>query len=164
MQERHWPSLNRILEVVRVKTPIPFSTGRMEIVGLAAGAHAAGEALGTQWRVNVPKDAILAHATYYDLSDLNVQTNLVIANSPFGTQIADNAAFNVAIVDQLKIEYEIEFVVFNNHITSRSSYVDHIDRIVRFPSGVCYLQAWSPAAQTPVAAKIPQVQLDFFPY
>lgn len=155
--------IKKIMEAVSIKPPPGYSTGRIAIAGVAAAAYAAGDALGTQFRIDVPKGSILQSATYWDLSDLNVQVNVVISRTPFATAIADNAAFDVPNIDELKIDYELQFVVFNDHITSRSSYIDQIGRVLRFPEGACYLQAWTVAAQTPVVNRLPQIQLDFLP-
>ena len=155
--------IRRILEVVGTK-PVPsYSTGPMLIPGTVAAAAAAGDALGTQWRVRCPKNSILQSAAYYDLSFLKAQVNVVVSREPFTIQIADNAAFDLPAGDELKVLYELQFVAFSTHVTSAISFIDQIGRVLRFPRGECYLQAWMPAAFTPVAAKLPFISLDFLP-
>ena len=155
--------IRKIMEAVAIKLPPGYSTGRIPIEGVVAAAYAAGDALGKQWMVRVPKGSILQSATYWDLSDLNVPVRLTISRSQFATAIADNAAFDVPNVDELKIDYELNFDLFNDHITSRSSYIDQIGRDLKFPSGECWLQAWTFAAQTILADRLPRIQLDFRP-
>ena len=156
-------SLQSIKEAVRIKLPPGYETGRLEIAGVVAAAYVANDAIGTQFSVKVPKGSILACATYYDLSDLNVQVNVAISRQPFRTLILDNAQFDVPNVDELLIDYELQFTVFTDHLTSRSSYLDNIGRDLKFPKGTCWLQAWTPAAQTIVASRLPQIELKFRP-
>ena len=155
--------IKKIKEAVGIKLPPGYEPGRINIEGIVAAAYAANDALGTQFKIACPKGSILSCVTYYDLSDLNTQVNVVISRRPFGTQIADNAQFDVPAADELKIDYQLEFVVFTDHLTSRSSYIDQIGRDLKFPEGECYLQAWTPAAQTLLANRLPRIELKFRP-
>lgn len=141
--------------------PRLYSSGRIQMPGQVAAAYAAGDALGIQFPVPVPRGATLQSATYWDLSDLNVAVSVVVSQGKFDTAIGNNDPFDVPNVDELKIDYELQFVVFNDHVTSRSSYIDQIGRDLKFPDGVCWLQAWTPAAQTTLAGRLPRIQLDF---
>lgn len=154
----------KILGTVLIKNLPSFFVPRQIPPGQVAGAYAAGDAVGIQWEVECPKDWTLISATQWDLSDLNLQFNLTIANAPYSTQIADNAPFALSDADARLNIFEIQFTTFTDWVNNRMSLGnENIGKILNCPAGKMYLQLWTAAALTTVAGALPEIQLEGFP-
>jgi hypothetical protein len=141
-------------ERVAVCPPIP-----VEIPGItAADAFDANDCMGTIVKVAVPKSGIIYSATFYDLDDEGLQTDLEIFNKPIA-QTASDAAFAPTDVEILTLVTELNFVAFDDHGTSQTSEIMNIGKAYTAPDGIFYIQAVARGVQNIAAANMPRFQL-----
>ena len=128
------------------------------VPGIGAGAHAAGDCLGTIRRIRVPKRGIIYSATFWDLDDEGSQVDLEIFRYKI-TQIADDAAWAPSDADMEHFVAELAFVAFDDHINNQTSDITNIGKAYVAPEGLLYVQAVCRGTPTIVTAPLIQLQI-----
>ena len=158
---RELEKLQTELQIVRLQHAT-YTTPQIDI-GAGTSIFAAGDAVGAQFEVKVPKAGFLVWARLWDPADQNIELDVVIARAPFTTLIADNAAFDLSDKDGLLVIHQLNFAVDFDYISNRMYVLDHIDMPYEQPDGKWYLQAVTKGAPTYAAGSSPRVQLGFAP-
>lgn len=135
----------------------------VQVPGVVAAAYTANDCVGTVLKLAVPKRGIIVSASFWDLSDLNVQYDLEIFNRSI-TVAGDNAAWSPSDDDMLKWIDEIPFFTNEDQINSRSYSVRNWGKAYTAPEGFFYIQVLDRSAGTIVAANLPKLQLQIQSY
>jgi len=119
----------------------------------------ANDVMGSIVVLPVPKAGVIYSATFWDLSNLGTQVNLLIFKQSI-IQIASDSAWAPTDGDMLNFVTRIPFVSFASHTNSQTSEVTNIGKAYNAPEGRFYIQAMVGAtAQTITVGNIPRFQL-----
>jgi hypothetical protein len=141
-----------------------YDTGLLLIPNVdTSGAYTAGDAIGSQFDIELPfTKGYLYSATYYDRDDEGTQMNLIISESRWLTQIADDAAMEPADAELIQILELLKFTVFEDFVNGQISRLRNIGLAFDLPTSRLWLQMESPGATPTIAAgSEPMVRLQF---
>lgn len=131
----------------------------IEIPGIAtADAFDADDCFGTVFRVAVPKAGIIQSATFWDLDDEGTQIDFFIYKNNI-TATTSDSAFAPTDADQLSFVTVLEFTVFKDAGTSRTSEINNIGKLYTAAGGVFYIQAICRSTPTIAVANLPRFQI-----
>jgi len=152
----------QILEALNSTTIVSCPSVPVAIPGIGAGAEGALDAMGTLFKLKVPKRGVIVSATYYDLNFDGTGTNLYLFNSE-PTAIADNAAWTLSDADAPKLVTKLAFAGFDTHSTTcKTSEINNIGKAYVAPSGCFWIQASCVAIVTVAIAPCFQLQIQSF--
>ena len=124
----------------------------------AADAFDAGDAFGTLLELKVPKMGEIRSATFWDLDYEGTQIDFMVYNVVVA-QIASDAAWAPADIDQLHLITVLSFVSYINHANSYTFELTNIGKAYTTPLGKIWLQGRCIATPTIAAGAMPRIQL-----
>jgi len=124
----------------------------------AADALDAGDCMGIQFAVKVPRHGILQSALLLDFDDEGTQIDLELFKQQI-TQIANDAAWAPSDIDMLQFVTELSFFAFDDHINGQSSELLNIGKAYTAPTGFLWIQAVTRSTPTIAAGASPRIQL-----
>jgi len=160
------PLIQTLLSGIKIKNSVKVATKTVScpvrpvaIQGIATGsAYTALDCMGILTEVKVPKSGVILSATFWDLDDEGLQTDLLIFKERI-TQVADHDKYSPADFDTLDFVTEIAFFAFDDHDTMQLSEVNNIGKAYTAPHGKFWVQAIARGAQDIAAGSEPRFQL-----
>lgn len=130
------------------------------IQGITTGGalSASGDTLGTVTKVAIPKSGVIYSATFYDMDDEGIQTDLEIFKKPIADVVWD-AAFAPTDTEMAHFVTELAFFAFDDHGTAQTSELVNIGKAYTAPDGFFYIQAVARGTPNIAANNLPRFQL-----
>ena len=131
--------------------------GPVEVPGIAAAdALDANDALGTEFKVRVPRWGTIVNAFYHDLDDEGTAVELWIFRHTF-TDAASDAAFSLVDIDNLFVAGVFLFDRFADAANNQVGLTKDTPLWYVAPEGYLYCQVKTTSTPTIAAAQSPQV-------
>ncbi len=138
---------------------VAFATEYIQIPGIGTGsAYAAGEAVGTKFKIPVPKNGIIDTILLLDLDDEGIETEFWMFREDF-TATADNAAFDVSDEDLLNLECVIGITNFANATSNQVGINNGLGLPFIAPNELLWCQCVTRGTPNIAALNIPRVAL-----